>query len=64
MSREKQGYAENLAAIREAFPGKNAVRLGQAAEFLGVDRHTAKRHIRVNEMGVVTIFDLARQIST
>ena len=64
MSREKQGYEINLAAIREAFPGLNALRIMQAAAFLGIDRHTAKKHINFNSMGMVTIQDLARQIST
>ena len=64
MSREKQGYEINLAAIREAFPGANAIRIVQAAAFLGIDRHTAAKRIRVNEQtGMVTLTDFARQIS-
>lgn len=64
MSREKQGFEANLARIREAFPGVEALRIGQCADFLGVDRHTARKCIRINEQTkLVTVYDFARQIS-
>lgn len=64
MSREKQGYADNLIRIREMFPGVEALRIGQCAAFLGIDRHTARRRIRINEQTKrVTVNDFARQIS-
>ena len=64
MSREKQGFDENLIRIREVFPGLEALRIGQCAAFLGIDRHTARRKIRINEQTkMVTVVNFARQIS-
>jgi len=64
MSREKQGYADNLLRIREAFPGVEMLRISQIAKFLGVERHTAARKIARNKAtNMVSVADFARQIS-
>lgn len=64
MSREKQGYAEALIGIRAAFPGRESLRIGECARYLGIDRHTAAKRIARNAAGVVLITDFARQIAT
>lgn len=61
---EKEGYRENLCRIRECFPGREALRKGEVAEFLGLDRRTITRKIRFSAATkLVTVQDFARQIS-
>ena len=63
MSREKQGFEENLIRIREMFPGVEVLNKRQAAAFCNVDRHTIVKLIRFNTFGMITPQDFARQIS-
>ena len=64
MSREKCGYAENLARLREVFPSREMLTTKDVAAFTGLDRHTVRRKIRFNEAtSKISVQDLARQIS-
>jgi len=63
MSREKEGFRDTMAQLNEAFPDKGALSQKEAAQFLGVCRHTAARKIKFNATtGLVTKADFARQI--
>lgn len=65
MSREKEGFRDNIAALNEMFPGQAMLNRNDVARFLGVDRSTVyRRKIKFNAAtGRVTKADLARQIS-
>ena len=64
MSREKDGYRENLRLLGEQFPGTGMLNVTEVAAFMGCCRQTAARKIRFNKQtGLVTFTDLARQIS-
>lgn len=43
--REKQDYRNNLEAIKEKFPGKCALTVGEVAEYLSIRRQTATKLI-------------------
>ena len=38
MPREKETYRENLASLREAFPGREQISVSEAARYLGVNK--------------------------
>lgn len=38
MPREKETFRDNLASLREAFPGKEVITMPEASRYLGVDR--------------------------
>lgn len=64
MSREREGFRDNLALLNERFPEKDMLSIADVAVFLGVSQRTARRNIRFNERtGRVTKADLARQVS-
>ena len=63
MSREKEGFRDIMAQLNEMFPDKGMLSIKEVAQFMGVERHKARRDIRFNETtGLVTKADLARQV--
>ena len=63
MSREKEGFRDNMALLNERFPEKEMLTIADAAEFMGVSRWTARRHIVFNQQtNLVTKAEFARQI--
>lgn len=38
MPREKETFRDNLASLREAFPGKEVITMPEASRYLGIDR--------------------------
>lgn len=44
--REKDTYRDNLAAIKEAYPGAKTLSVDQVAEYLSVDRRTVTSLIK------------------
>lgn len=64
MSREKEGFRDNIAMLNERFPDKDALTRADVAEVLGVTtRSRVLSRIRFNRFRLVTKADLARQIS-
>lgn len=57
MAREKIDFRANIANIREAFPGVGALSVGQAAQWLGVDKRTIVAMIerRVNPLPAANV---------
>ncbi len=43
MPREPKAYREILAALNEAFPGRGAISLDEAAKYYGVSKRTLQR---------------------
>ena len=64
MSREKEGYRDNIALLNARFPDKDMLSKGEVAAFMGVSWDTVQRRIRFNSATKrITKADLARQIS-
>lgn len=64
MSREKEGYRDNLALLNERFPGKDVLTRSDVAAFMGVPvRSRLLNRITFNSMRLVTKSDLARQLT-
>ena len=65
VSREKDGYRDNLARIIECYPDRELLNIRDVMEFTGLSRNTVRRYIRFNEHigGLISKADLARQIS-
>lgn len=40
MPMEKDGFRENLARLDETFPGRESIKINEAADYLGVHRRT------------------------
>jgi len=63
MSREKEGYRDNIAMLNERFPDKDALTRADVAAVLGVTmRSRVLDRIKFNRLRLVTKADLARQI--
>ena len=64
MSREKDGYRENLRVLNELYPHQEMLNVSEVAAFIGCSRQAAARNIRFNPATRrVTKTDLARQIT-
>ena len=63
MSREKEGYRENLELLNERYPDHDMLTAKEVAVFLGVSEQTTRRRIRFNPATRrVSKADLARQV--
>lgn len=64
MSREKEGFRDNMALLNERFPDKDMLTITEVAEFMGVTPRTVRRNIRFNEQTRrITKADLSRQVT-
>jgi len=64
MPREKEAYRDNLAAIQNAYPGKNVLSIKEVCEYLGACYKTVKGHVPGYKPGVgYSIYTLARYLS-
>lgn len=62
---EKAGFRATLQQLNEMFPDVGMLTIAQAAQFIGVNRNTAARLIKFNELTKrVTKADFARQVCT
>lgn len=65
MSREREGYRENIALLNARFPEKDMLGVAEVAAFCGVSARTVRRRIKMNAAtGRISKADLARQISS
>jgi len=64
MSREKQGFHDNMVMLNEMFPDKGMLNQKEVAQFIGCHRTTVANKIKFNATTkLVSKADLARQIS-
>ena len=63
MSREKEGFRDNLERIDAAFPDKELLTVTDIAKFEGSDRGTVRKRYRFNQFHRITKADWARQVS-
>lgn len=65
MAREKEAYRENLAQLKEAFPGVGAISLGEAAAYYGTSKATLTRDetFPLDAHKRVTLANFARWLS-
>lgn len=64
MSREKQGFHDNMALLNEMFPDKAMLNQKEAAQFIGCHRSTVAKKIKFNATTkLISKADFARQIS-
>ena len=64
MSREREGFRDNLALLNERFPDRDMLTITDVAAWMGVSMQTVKRLVRFNEQTRrVSKADLARQVS-
>lgn len=64
MSREKEGFHDNVAALNEMFPDKGMLTKSDVARFMGASLDTVARRIRFNTTTKrISKADLARQIT-
>ena len=68
MSRERPAFRDNMEMLLEASGGKNMIRLGKAAETLGVDKRTlltaeGLRPLKVGRVWMLSVPTLARWLS-
>ena len=63
MAKEKEAYRDNIALLREMFPGRVQLGKVEAAQLLHVDTRAINKYVKTNEFGKVSISDLARAIS-
>ena len=52
MPREKECYRLNLERLDEIFPGREILKLCEVADFLGVDKRTAKAKYGISSEGI------------
>ncbi|MBQ2663142.1 MAG: hypothetical protein IJH36_03160 [Clostridia bacterium] len=62
MAREKPSYRDNLERIKEMFPTKELLRVGEVVEFTGLSRWTVRKMFEFNN-GYISVAKLARAIS-
>lgn len=62
MSKEREGFRENLELLNARFPNKDMLNIADVMEFMGQSRNTVKRKIRFSPVLLVSKADLARQI--
>jgi len=62
MSREKEGFRDNLERLDAFFPGKEMLTVKDVARFEGCCRQTASRRYRYNAHKLISKADYARQI--
>lgn len=55
MAIEREGYREQLAELKELFPGKIALTVQETAKVLGVDRRAVNKLIRDKKLGATNI---------
>lgn len=63
MSREKEGYRDNLVRLDEHFPNKELLETKELADFLGVCARTVKKHFPIKN-GYISKAEAARTMST
>lgn len=64
MSREKEGFRQNMELLNRRYPDKDMLRQPDCAEFMGCSVSTVRRTIRFpGGMKVISKADFARQIS-
>lgn len=65
MSREKEGFRDNLALLNEAFPDRNMLRVVDISKFTGLSRNTvlSKYRFLPGSPKLVSKADFARQIT-
>ncbi|MBQ9460245.1 MAG: hypothetical protein IJU66_09990 [Oscillospiraceae bacterium] len=64
MSREKEVFHDNVAALNEMFPDKGMLTKSDVARFMGASLDTVSRRIRFNAATKrISKADLARQIT-
>lgn len=68
MPREKEGYRELYASLRERFPERESISVTEAATILGVHRTTianddAFPKVRVGRKIIIPLVQLARWLS-
>ncbi len=63
MAREKENYREQLAIIREAFPGQELLNISQVAKWLHRSPDTVKRMFTFNQkFKTISIAQLASEM--
>ena len=63
MSREKEGYRDNLERIIAAVPDRECLKKGDVKRITGWDYKTIAKRLQLNKWGEITRADLARQLS-
>lgn len=63
MSREKDGFRDNLERIDKAFPNKEMLNAMDLAKFEGHHRTTIRQRYVFNRFGEISKSDWARQVS-
>lgn len=64
MSREKQGYRENLARVDEAFPGREMLTATEIARWFGCSPDKVRRDFKFSAtLRRISKADLARQMT-
>lgn len=65
MSRERDGYRDNLELLNEAFPEKNLLRVVDVEKFTGLSRNTVLKRFKfmAGKPKLISKADFARQIS-
>lgn len=64
MSREKDGYRENLELLNARYPGADMLTINQVAAFTGMTRQTVRQKFPFNDLTRrISKADLARLIS-
>lgn len=69
MPREKEGYRDNLAILRELFPGRITITIPEAAGVIGMKPETYRAdkswpRIQKGKQEIVSLGDLARRVSS
>ena len=63
MPREKEDFRDNLDRLEEKFPGREYISAKEAAEFLGLDIRTVRKHFPIKPRWGITKVALAKAIS-
>jgi excisionase family DNA binding protein len=53
--REKENYRDNIAAIKEAYPGAQTLTIKEVADYLSVDRRKVKKMIVRGELKAIDL---------
>lgn len=69
MPKEKEGYRDNLAVLKELFPGRVTVSIPEAAKVIGMKPEnyradTSWPRVTKGKREIVSLGDLARRISS
>lgn len=62
MAREKPSYRDNIERIKEMFPTKELLRVGEVAQFTGLSRWTVTKLFEFTD-GYISVAKLARAMS-